>query len=225
VDSILIPVQALNLPSARLFSRNKFNLFSFYDADHGDGDTLLEFANKIVDNQNLKDHFSGEIWLLTQPRIFGYVFNPVSFWFFLDSEKQLRVVLAEVNNTFKGRHFYVCRHDDFSPIKPKDKIQVEKLFHVSPFQDVSGTYDFKFQFESDRVGAWIDFKNGDQGVYATQTGTIQNLTNLVLVKSALLRPFGALRIMTLIHWQALKLKLKGGAYRKVPPQKEERISR
>ena len=225
LDCLLVPVGSSNMLSSGLLSKNKFNLFSFYDKDHGDGASIQSFANKIATDHGFSDICKGQIWLLTQPRFLGYVFNPVSFWFFIDEDEQLRVVLAEVNNTAGGRHFYLCHHDDFTPIERHDKVRAEKIFYVSPFQEIAGHYDFKFQFDNDRIGAWIDYTNGDQGVYATLTGQVQNITNWALLKSAFLRPFGALRVIALIHWQAMKLKLKGGLYRKAPQQSQTRISR
>lgn len=225
MDSILVPAGEPAAAETRLLRRNKFGLFSFYDKDHGDGDSIHSFAKKIIETQDLSAACDGDIWLLTQPRFCGYIFNPVSFWFFQCKEKHLRVVMAEVNNTDGGRHFYLCHHDDFRAIEREDQIKVEKIFHVSPFQGVAGEYRFKFLFSDSHIGTWIDHRNGDEGVYATYTGRVFTLTGWQLIKSAFRRPFGALRVITLIHWQALKLKLKGGIYRSTPEPHSKRISR
>ena len=225
VDYVLLPVhKEINITS-RWFKHNKFGLFSFYDKDHGEGGSVHEFANQILESENLKEICDGPIWLLTQPRCLGYIFNPVSFWYFFDKKDQLRAVMAEVNNRAGGRHFYICRHDDTRPIANKDKIKVDKIFHVSPFQERSGEYKFRFRFEPGLIGAWIDYKNGDNGVYTTLSGKPEPLKNMRLFQSALAKPFGALRVVALIHWQALKLKIKGGKYRAAPTQDEKRISR
>ena len=76
--------------------------------------------------------------LLTQPRVFGFVFNPVSFWFCFDGQNQLYAVVAEVTNTYGTRHSYLCHKPDHSPIAPTDRILADKLMHVSPFQKIEG---------------------------------------------------------------------------------------
>ncbi len=225
VDYVLLPVhKEIDMPTS-LIKHNKFGLFSFYDKDHGDGGTIHEFANRILESENLKNICNGPIWLFTQPRCLGYIFNPVSFWYFHDKENNLRAVMAEVNNRSGGRHFYICRHDDLRPIANKDKISVEKIFFVSPFQEKQGEYEFRFRFEPGLIGAWIDYKNGDDGVYTTLSGKPEPLRTKRLLQSAFLRPFGAFRVVALIYWQALKLKIKGGKYRAAPKQDEKRISR
>jgi len=271
VDYLLLPVhEPIRIKSAFL-KHNKFGLFSFHDKDHGpitDGAqerTVSDIAQQIIDSENLGQVCDGNIWLYTQPRFLGFVFNPVSFWFFFDKQESLRVVFAEVNNRAGGRHFYICRHDDFAPIKSKDRILVKKIFHVSPFQDVKGNYTFRFLFKNNKIGGWIDYEAnnkslgardlgardlgardlgardlgardlgardlgardlGDRGLYATLSGHVGDLQNRKLLKSALLRPFGAVRVVWLIYWQALKLKLKGAKFRAAPKQKDKRISR
>jgi len=180
---------------------------------------------KIAKDYGFENHAKGEILLLTQPRCLGYLFNPVSFWLFLDTEKQLRVAIAEVANVSHQQHSYLVHHHDFAPISPSDKIRAQKIFHVSPFQTIAGTYDFKFDIETDRLGIWIDHKNKDQGVFASHTGDIKPMSRRRLFVSFISQPFGALRVMFFIHWQALKLKTKGAKYRRVPPQAKKRISR
>ena len=76
--------------------------------------------------------------LLAQPRIFNHVFNPVSFWMIYDKSDNLRLVIAEVSNTFGDRHSYLCHHDDMSVIKKEQTLTARKVFHVSPFQEMSG---------------------------------------------------------------------------------------
>jgi len=117
--------------------------------------------------------------LLAQPRILNHVFNPVSFWMIHDEYNNLKLVIAEV------------------------------IFHVSPFQDISGEYKFRFELTENFVSIWIDFRDNDKGVLATFTGFRQKLTNKSILKTILFRPFGSFRVLTLIHWQAVKLKYKG----------------
>lgn len=225
LDCILIPITKQIRSPASLLKINKFGLFSIHDKDHGEGKPLQDFVKMIIRKYGFTDTCDGITYLLTQPRFLGYLFNPVSFWFLCSKDGNLRVVLAEVNNTKGERHIYICHHDDFAPIKKSDRIATQKIFYVSPFQEMSGKYEFRFKMDSEQIGAWIDYQNGDEGVYTTLTGNIQSLTFLSALRSAITVPFGALRVITLIYWQALKLKLKGGQYRDAPKQNEKRISR
>ncbi|WP_146344256.1 DUF1365 domain-containing protein [Falsiphaeobacter marinintestinus] len=201
--------------SLALFSRNKMNLASVHDCDHGgqigDG-TGVAWARMVLAERGLKD---AQIKLLTQPRFFGYQFNPVSFWLAFRGA-ELAAVIAEVNTPFGDRHNYVCHREGFAPIRSQDQITACKMMHVSPFQDVSGEYRFNFDIRPDRIGIRIAHLDGDQGVIATLSGPRQALSNGRLVSAFLRRPAGAMRTIALIYWQALKLKLKGARYRTRP---------
>ncbi len=87
------------------------------------------------------------VLLVAQPRVLGFLFNPVSFWLIVDQTDDLRAVIAEVNNTYGQRHSYLCAHDDLRPIRFSDTLTTKKVFYVSPFQDVSGRYDFRFDYQ------------------------------------------------------------------------------
>ena len=225
VDYVLLnPEQEVQPP--RLFSRNSGNLFSLQDKDHGgapkDGRGAPWARTVLRDNGVEVD---GEILLLTQPRVLGHVFNPVSFWLCYDAEQTLRVVIAEVTNTFGQRHSYLCHHDDLSPIDPSDKLVARKIFHVSPFQPIAGEYQFRFDIRRDRIGIWIDLTHDKGGLTATLTGKRAPLTNRSILKSVFRRPFGARRVVFLIHWQALKLWIKRAGYRPAPEAPESEVSR
>jgi len=158
--------------------------------------------------------------LVTQPRVLGHVFNPVSFW--LCYKDGLRVVIAEVSNTFGDRHSYLCHRPDHQVICPEDRLHASKIFHVSPFQPVEGGYVFRFDIRADRIGIWIDFTAGNGGLIATLTGPRKPLTNRAILSACLRRPFGSRRVLALIHWQALRLWWKGAGYRPPPtPPKDE----
>jgi len=115
----------LTIPLSKLgnlqIAHNRFAPLSFYDRDHGncDGSDLESWARTILNDHNL-DKANGDITLICMPRIFGYVFNPVSFWLCHDKKKNLRAVLCEVHNTFGERHTYICSHKDQRPITEKD---------------------------------------------------------------------------------------------------------
>jgi DUF1365 family protein len=168
---------------------------------------------------------TGRILLLAQPRILGHVFNPVSFWLCHDSEDRLRVVIAEVSNTYGDRHSYLCHRDDLAPLTREDTVAARKIFHVSPFQPVEGGYTFRFDIRPDKVGVWIDYTAGNGGLIATLTGARRPLTSAGILRACLRRPFGSRRVLALIHWQALKLWWKGAAFRARPVPPAEEVTR
>lgn len=206
-----------------LFSRGRANLMSLRDRDHGgapgDG-SGAQWVRKVLAEQEVQA--PGRLLLLAQPRVLGHVFNPVSFWLAHDAMDRLVAVIAEVTNTFGDRHCYLCQRDDQQPITAGDRISAKKIFHVSPFQPIAGSYTFRFDVRPDRIGIWIDFAHGDETLLATLTGHRRRLTNGGILRACLRRPFGSRRILALIHWQALKLWWKGAAYRvrPKPPQKD-----
>ena len=204
-----------------LFSRNRFNMFSVRNADYGPknhGITAVEWIRQSFEQVGLREF---QLRLMTQPRVLGSLFNPVSFWFAFKDEK-LVAFIAEVNNTFKQRHFYLCHLPDFQPILASDKFRAQKMFYVSPFQDVQGDYVFQIGLGETRFAIRIDFQNAGQGVLATIYGDRAPMTNFGIICATLARPLGGLRVMGLIFYQAIKLKIKGEVYRvrPKPPQKD-----
>jgi len=135
------------------------------------------------------------------------------------------VVIAEVTNTFGDRHSYLCHRDDLEPITRSDQILARKIFHVSPFQPVEGGYAFRFDIREDRIGIWIDYSAGNGGLLATLTGRLKPLTNGAILRASLRRPFGSRRVLALIHWQALKLAIKGARYRNRPEPPADEVTR
>ncbi|MGY8790950.1 MAG: DUF1365 domain-containing protein, partial [Pseudomonadales bacterium] len=159
IDYVLLDPKS-KLRSAKLFSRNRFNLFGIYDKDHG-GAVKAGRGTAWVENILQAGSLPGtsKILLLAQPRILGHVFNPVSFWLCYDDRQDLRVVIAEVSNTFGQRHSYLCHRDDLGVITAQDKISAEKIFHVSPFQPVIGSYKFCFDICPNKIEITIDYTN------------------------------------------------------------------
>ena len=223
VDYVLFDAEA-PLKTPRLFSRNAPNLASVRDADHGGAPKQGRGAAWVRDVLAARGLGAERIELLTQPRLLGHVFNPVSFWLCRDGAGALITVIAEVSNTFGDRHSYLCHKDDGSPITKTDRLTAQKIFHVSPFQPVEGGYEFRFDIRPDKIGIWIDFGTEGGGVLATLTGPRAPLGNRALLWSALRRPFGARRVLGLIHWQALRLWLKGAPYRTRPAPPAQDIS-
>ena len=209
-----------------LFSRDRGNLTSLHDSDHGGAPKQgrgAAWVRQVLAAQGLPG--ADQISLLAQPRVLGHVFNPVSFWLCHDGAGALRVVIAEVTNTFGDRHCYLCHRDDIAPLTREDRLLAKKLLHVSPFQPVAGGYAFRFDITDDRIGIWIDFSAGQGGVIATLTGPLKPLTNLGILAACLRRPFGSRRVLALIHWQALKLWVKGQRYHPRPQPPVEEVTR
>lgn len=227
VDYLLTAPEA-DQPKPRLLARNRAGLVSVHDADHGGPPGKGRGAAWLRDLLTREGvHIPGlTIRLLAQPRVLGHVFNPVSFWLCHDGSDQLRAVVAEVTNTFGDRHSYLCAHPDLAPITPQDRLTARKIFHVSPFQPVSGEYRFRFDIGADKIGILIDYRDGaDGGVHATLTGRLAPLTNRGILAACLRRPFGSRRVLALIHWQALRLFLKRAPYRTRPEPPAQEVSR
>lgn len=226
IDYILLePEGDLRLPW--LFSRNRGNLTSLWDTDHGGppkAGTGALWVREVL-GTHLPAFAPGRILLLTQARMFGYVFNPVSFWLCYDRDGALRVVISEVSNTFGDRHSYLCHAEDLAPITRDMELRAAKIFHVSPFQKIEGGYVFRFDITPARIGIWIDYSAGNGGLIATLTGRRRPLSTGGILRAALRRPFGARRVMALIHWQALKLWWKGARYAPRPSPPEKEVSR
>lgn len=222
VDYMLIDPEAPEGPA--LFSHNRRNLTAFHDTDHGGAPGQGRGAAWLRDHLRSRGLPGTRIRLLTQPRVLGHVFNPVSFWLVFDDQGALRVVVAEVTNTYGDRHSYLCHRPDLGPITPEDRLMAEKLMHVSPFQPVAGGYEFRFDVTPARIGIWIDYSAGQGGLIATLTGPLKPLTNHAILAFCLRRPFGSRRVLALIHWQALKLWWKGAPFRNRPLPPAEPVS-
>jgi uncharacterized protein len=110
-------------------------------------------------------------------------------------------------------------------IQPSDTLQASKLLHVSPFQPVLGTYAFRFDIRDDRIGVWIDYSTDTGGVFTNLIGPRVPLTNWGIIRACLRRPFGSRRVLALIHWQALKLALKGAKFRNRPVPPVDEVTR
>ena len=204
-------------PGPALFSRNRFNVFSVHDCDHGGPlkqGRGIDWVRGVLARQGL-DGAALRVLLLTQPRCLGFGFNPVSFWLILRGD-DLAAVIAEVSTPFGDRHSYFCQLPDFAPITAANWIETPKSLHVSPFQEVAGTYRFNFDISAARIAIRILHQRGDEGVLATLSGPRRPLTSAAILRAGLRRPLGALRGYLLIHWQALRLKLKGARYRARP---------
>jgi len=209
-----LPLRAMqaqaSLPS--LFSINRFNLLSFHEKDHGDGQqSLLPWIDALLQREGIDDA-NGEIWLQAFPRVLGYVFNPVSFWFCHRQDGTLRAILAEVRNTFGEKHCYLLDTGGTMPYGVE--LKASKIFHVSPFCEVTGQYRFRFLHTTreengntvERTVARVDHDDAQGPLILTSiSGAAQPLTNRAVARAFFLYPLMTLGVIVRIHWQALKL--------------------
>ena len=218
----LSQIDALRVP---LLGIERAGAFSFRRRDHGarDGSPLLPWLQRILDAHGLRDICDGEVVLQTMPRVLGYVFNPVSFWFCHDASGRLRVVLAEVSNTFGEHHNYLVHHPDLRPIESGDELRASKIFHVSPFFPVRGEYRFRFEQRGAVHAVSIDLWDGSELQLSTRlSGRAQALDGRAMRKWLARQPFMTLGVVARIHWQALRLALRRVSFfRKPPPPIEE----
>ncbi len=207
---VQLPVRDLAAGKSAIFSIDRANLLSFHQKDHGphDGSPLLPWIQGLLRERGLAD--DGEIILQTFPRVLGYVFNPVSLWFCHDRDGTLIAVLAEVSNTFGGHHNYLLHNPNGSPLRDGQLLKSSKDFHVSPFCDVVGEYRFHFHLERARPLARIDYDDELGEVLLTSiSGTPQDWSTSALLGAFLRMPLLTAGVMLRIHWQALKLWVKG----------------
>ena len=223
VDYLLLSEAQLNGSGATpgLLSIGARNLVSLRKGDHGpEGTGGTAWVRRIAAEAGLSE--IADITLLTHPRYWGYAFNPVSFWLMTDPDGDLIAVLAEVHNTFGQRHCYLCQAPDGGAISPDRWIDADKNFHVSPFFGIEGSYRFRFALKGDQIGIWIRYDDGKGGgLFTSLIGKPRPLTNGALASALIRRPLGSLKVMALIHWQALKLFLKGIRYRRCPEDAPE----
>jgi len=209
VFSLLIDIDELEIieNKIKIFSYNKFNIISFFDKDHGprDGTSVKQWVIKNLKDIGIENH-KIQIKLLCYPRIFGYVFNPLSVFFVYDENSRLISILYEVKNTFGEQHTYVFKTDD-------EKVIINdctKKFHVSPFIEMECHYYFRVLKPSDKISVIIDQKDKDgKLLYASQDGKATELNEKNLLTSYISHPLMTFKIIAAIHYEALKLWLKG----------------
>lgn len=193
---------------SRWLSRNRFNLLSFHDRDHGDGSAkpLRAQAVALLQREGL-DIGDGAIRLLTMPRVLGYVFNPISLYYCHGPDGRLVAMIYEVTSTFGERHAYVL------PAGPGGAIfrQVaRKALHVSPFMGMDMHYAFRGSAPAEGMRLVIDGHDADGLLIATAMhGRRHPLTDGALLRASLSTPLLTLKVIAAIHWEALKLWLKG----------------
>ena len=210
VFSLLIDLSELNQldKEIKFFSFNKFNLISFYEKDHGsrNGSSLVAWVKKNLEANNI--HFKDiKIKLLCYPRIFGYVFNPLSVFFIYNSNEKLISILYEVKNTFGEQHTYIFKVDDDLKLFQHN---CSKKFHVSPFIEMDCNYFFRILKPEDKMSVIIDqYQANEKILYASQDGKRVDFNSKELLKSYLKHPLMTFKIISAIHFEAFKLWTKG----------------
>ena len=208
----------------RLFSHNRFNLLSFHDRDHGDrSGRLRPWAEGVLAGAGI-DLQGGRIRLLVLPRLLGHAFNPISLWYCEHRDGSLRAVIAEVGNTFGEKHCYLLAADG-AAMAYEGPFEKDKCFHVSPFLDLVGRYRFILGEPGERLRLVIhETREGQPLLDATMAGERRPLRDGTILKLAALMPLMTLKVVAAIHWEALKLWLRGAKFHRKPAPPEAEVS-
>jgi len=193
-----------------LFSYNQFNVFSFYDKDHGDrdGKSLKEWVLNNLNNLNI-EHQINKIKLLCFPRIFGYVFNPLSIFYCYHND-ELQFIFYEVKNTFNEQHTYVFKINQTGVLNQNCK----KKFYVSPFMDMETDYNFRLIKPKQTLSVFIKQTDSSGTILtAVQKGERKEFSFKQLLINFFTYPLMTLKIISAIHFEALRLWKKGAKYR------------
>ncbi len=215
---VMLPMRSLRAQPCAGLPRNRRGLLSFHDKDHGDGrEDALAWLDELLLAEGIADA-SGETWLHTYPRVLGYVFKPVSFWYCHRANGTLAAIVAEVNNTFGERHCYLLAGPGLAYGR---ELVAAKVFHVSPFCQTQGRYRFRFMRTASRTVARIDHDDDTGALLQTSvSGHLQPLTPRAARAAFFGIPLMTLGVVARIHWQALRLCFKRVPFvaKPAPPQ-------
>jgi uncharacterized protein len=209
----------------RLFSHNRFNLFALHESDQGDGSaTQLRIQAERRLSEAGIDIAGGAIRLLCMPRTLGYSFNPISIYFCHRPDGELAAIIYEVHNTFGERHSYIASIETkFGEIRQNCR----KAFYVSPFMDMDLVYHFRLTEPSERIAIGISASKGGEPVLnASLAGLRRELTDGELLLIFLKIPLITAKVTLAIHWEALRLWLKGMRLRDrpAPPARQATVA-
>jgi DUF1365 family protein len=209
-------INNLSINKPTLFSINKFNLFSFYNKNYGFKDNqnpMLWLKNILEQNKIINFIAVEKTQLITMPSVFGYVFNPISFWICYNKNNEISAIVYEVNNTFGDSYSY-CIHKDIVDnnlpiINNNDELIAKKILHVSPFFTPIGEYIFKFYINNNNINIFINyFINNKLMLKTSLCGNLINFSSYNLLKHFIMYPLPNLRVIFLIHYHAIILFLK-----------------
>lgn len=225
---LLLPMRQLALQQGPL-AVNRRGVIAFHDRDHGDGrgpeqGGALAWMDALLRQHGIADA-DGEIWLHTYPRVLGYTFKPVSFWYCHRSDGSLRAIVAEVNNTFGERHCYLLDQPAYGVA-----LQADKVFHVSPFCAVEGAYRFRFMRTqppaAPRTVVRVDLHDEHGPLLQTSvSGHLEPITPAALRRAAWSYPAMTLMVIGRIHWQALRLWLQRVRFHRKPEPPSRFVTR
>lgn len=214
-----------------IFSVNRRNLVSIFENDylqidgplHNDTSAIAASSAPAAPRASLKDRArrfcarhgvdlgaEAKITLVTLPRLFGYTFNPISLFICRDAAGTPLCAIAEVTNTYREvKHYHLpLRARAVGPAE--FGARVPKHFYVSPFSALDAVFDFSVREPGSHLAVRIDdYEQRRRTLHSTLTGTANPLTTAALAGAVLRHPLVTLRVITLIHWQALRLWLKG----------------
>lgn len=216
---LLVDVDRLDELSSRLrcFSHNRFNLLALHDRDHGDGrgGDLRTWAESLLQQGGVSLD-GGRIRLLCLPRVLGFAFNPISLWYCEHRDGSLRAVIAHVRNTFGEKHAYLLASGG-KPLAYDVPLDKEKCFHVSPFFDLVGRYRFRLSEPGERLRMVIhETRDGVPILDATLAAERRALSDRAIVGAVLAMPWMTLKVVAGIHWEALKIWLRGARFHRKP---------
>lgn len=229
IQSFLFDIDALERldKRCRWFSLNRFNLFSFYYRDFGDGsgNPPRQYLERILREQGFEQPLA-KAQLLCYPKILGYSFNPLSVYYCYSDNERLFAIIYEVSNTFSQRHSYLI------PVKPSQqhdqyiRQSCDKSFYVSPFIAMQARYHFRMSQPGERLTVAIRETQEDEALlHAVFRGKRQPLNDAQLVKGFCRLPFMTLKVTAAIHWEALRLFLKGVKLVRRPDEPSSPVSR
>ena len=233
---LLLPLRRLASEPTPELRRNRFGLMSFFDRDHGDGrDDCLQWIDGLLQREGITTA-DGEIWLHCYPRVLGFAFKPVSFWYCHRADGALEAIVVEVNNTFGERHCYLLSSRSEGGIGFGRELRADKAFHVSPFCSVAGSYRFRFMrtdLPRDSIGparartvARVDHHDAHGLLLQTSvSGELAPLTPQRIRKAFFGVPWMTVGVIVHIHWQALRLWLMRVPVQRKPHPPTDFVSR
>lgn len=233
VFSLLVDLDDLdaNFPANRWLSTDRFNLFSVFQKDLGGRQENLSLRAWITATcQEAGCPLDGgRVLINTYPRVLGYQFNPLTVWYCHNAAGALIAINAEVSNTFGECHHYLL-HDRGNPLPSPFLASADKVFHVSPFLPMGMRYHFRLSPPAERLSVVIRetqcSESGEETLtlVATHHAKASPLTDRNLWLAALRIPFLTLKVIVLIHWQALKIWRRGGVFHRSPPKPATEVS-